>query len=205
LDEVDLNVPIVLYHRSSEKHCFVNVDSYHTGQEVARLFASRGHSRVGLIAPEISSSAIRLRKEGFLHAAKPLGIEVKEEFIVGGDFSEEGGYIASKMLLQSRELPTALFAASDQMAIGALKALRESGIRVPQDIEIIGHGDYENSRFSEPALTTVHLPIEQMASTCVHMLVALMGGHNRDTPTPFSKIFNTNFVIRDTCGDFIKN
>lgn len=199
LNQTDFKVPIVLYQRSSDKHSFVNVDNFGTGVTIARLFQSRGHTRVGLMVPGISSSAIRLRKEGFLTEAERLGMTVSEEHIVHDEFSEKGGYHAAQRLLAAPEKPTAVFISSDQMAIGALMALREHGIDVPRDMEIVGHDDYDAARFSYPPLTTVHLPVEEMAAACVNMLTDIM--RHKITP-PVSQYMETRLVVRGTCGGF---
>ncbi|MBP1995628.1 LacI family DNA-binding transcriptional regulator [Paenibacillus eucommiae] len=202
LNEANINVPIVLHLRSSDKYSSVSVDNYQTGQEVARLFASRGHKRAGLIVPELSSRAIRNRMEGFLDGAKAYGLEISAEHITGGDFTEEGGYNAADQLLLAEERPSSLFVLSDQMAIGVLAKLHERNIRVPEEIEIVGHDDSESSRFAYPSLTTVHLPVEEMAATCVQLSIDLM---NHQIVPPVAKIFTPHIVVRNSCGDFINN
>ncbi|WP_201318860.1 LacI family DNA-binding transcriptional regulator [Paenibacillus sp. EPM92] len=200
LEEVTPMVPIVLYQRSSNKYSYVNVDSYLTGEKVAELFASRGHRQVGVIVPDVSSSAIRLRMEGFLNKGRELGMEIQEQHLVFEDFSERGGYQAVQRLLDhGSALPTALFSASDQMAVGALMALNEAGKAVPQDVEIVGHDDDEITQYTVPTLTTVHLPVEQMADACFHLLAGMMQHRYQQS---VSKVFETHLVIRRSCGDF---
>lgn len=199
LNETSLNVPVVLHLRDSNKHSSISVDNYHTGTEVARLFASRGHSRSGIIVPELSSRALRKRKEGFLAAAQSLGLEVAPEHITGGDYTEEGGYQAADKLLMASERPTSLFVLSDQMAVGALARLQEAGIHVPEHMEVVGHDDSEISRFSSPPLTTIHLPIEEMAAASAQLLIDLM--YHKVTP-PIAKMFTPHFVFRRSCGEF---
>ncbi|MDQ8736448.1 LacI family DNA-binding transcriptional regulator [Paenibacillus sp. LHD-38] len=199
LEEAQLNVPIVLYQRGSDKYCSVNVDSYYTGETVARLFASNGHLTVGTIVPNVSSKAIKLRKEGFLSEALKQGLTANEEHIIYSDFSEQGGYEAIKRLYQQdQELPSALFVISDQMAVGALAALNELGKNVPGDIEVVGYDDDEVTRFTIPSLTTVHLPVEEMAAECVRLLMDLMH-HKQIEPT--SSMLDTHIVIRQSCGN----
>lgn len=198
LEQAQLNVPVVLYQRSSSRYASVNVDSYRTGEAVAELFAARGHRKVGTIVPDVSSKAIRLRKEGFLAKAAELQLEVEPEHTVFSDFSERGGYEAIQRMVQAEgQLPTALFIISDQMAVGALSALNEHGKRVPQDIEIVGYDNDEVTRFTIPTLSTVHLPVEEMAGECVRMLTDLM--HHKMSG-PSSKIFDTHIVMRRSCG-----
>ncbi|MCR8629658.1 LacI family DNA-binding transcriptional regulator [Paenibacillus radicis (ex Xue et al. 2023)] len=200
LDQANLLVPIVLYQRSSTKYSYVNVDSFKSGENVAMLFASRGHSRVGVIVPNVSSKAIRLRKEGFMAKAGELALAIAEQHLVYSDFSEEGGYEAIRILMeQEGELPSAIFVISDQMSVGALMALNEVGIRVPKDIEIVGHDDDEVTRFTIPPLTTVHLPVEKMASECVKQLTNLMQHKSNST---VSHLFETHLEIRQSCGGY---
>lgn len=198
LEQSDLNVPIVLYQRRSSKYNTVSVDSFKTGQMVAEKFAERGHRRLGLVMPDVSSQAIRLRKDGFVAKARELGMELLEHHIVYEDYSELGGYTAAKQLFATGgDLPTAIFATSDQMAVGILHALHELGIRVPEQVELIGHDNESVTRFTVPSLSTVHLPVEEMAKECVKLLADMMqhkSGHKVD------KLFETSIVVRETCG-----
>ncbi|TBL71394.1 LacI family DNA-binding transcriptional regulator [Paenibacillus thalictri] len=201
LEQANLLVPIVLYQRSSDKYTCVHVDSFVSGERIASLFASRNHREVGLIVPGVSSKAIRMRKEGFLSKTQELGLTVKEHHTLYGDFSERGGYEAIRQLLGSGgPLPTALFMLSDQMAVGALMALDEAGVAVPQQIEIVGHDDDDVTRFTIPTLTTVHLPVEKMAKECVKQLVDLM---QHKSSEPVVRKFETHIKFRKSCGGFI--
>lgn len=202
LEEVTPMVPIVLYQRSSSKYSCVNVDSYKTGERVAELFASRGHRNAGVIVPDVSSRAIRLRMEGFLNKGRELGLDIQEQHLVYEDYSERGGYQAvQRLLAPDNTLPTALFSTSDQMSVGALMALHEAGRAVPQEVEIVGHDDDEITRYTVPTLTTVHLPVEQMAQACFGLLTEMM---QHRLQQPVSQIFETHLVIRQSCGDFPK-
>ncbi|WP_159887438.1 LacI family DNA-binding transcriptional regulator [Paenibacillus puerhi] len=199
LEQTELNVPVVLYQRSSDKYASVNVDSYASGQAVAELFAARGHRRLGMLVPDVSSAAIRLRKEGFLAKVAELGLEMKPEHRLAADFSERGGYEAARRLMQQEKpLPTALFVISDQMAVGALSGLHDCGIRVPQDIEVIGHDDDEVASYTIPPLSTVHLPVEEMAGACVRMITDLI--HHKPV-VPASVMLDTHIVLRGSCGE----
>ncbi|SEO63113.1 transcriptional regulator, LacI family [Paenibacillus sp. OV219] len=199
LEAANPSIPIVLYQRSSQKYSCVNVDNFKSGQEVATLFANRGHREVGIVLPNVSSTAIRKRKEGFLTMADELGLHVRLENIIFNDFNETGGYNAFQKLMQSSILPSAVFVASDQMSVGALSALNEQGIQVPHDIEIVSHDNYEVSKFTIPPLTTMHIPLDEMATACVQILVDLM--HHQVT-APIHKNFETHLVVRETCGGF---
>lgn len=201
LESIDLNVPIVLYHRTSTKYSCVNIDNYKNGCEVASLFSNRGHRDVGIIIPNVSSAAVQLRKQGFMDKAKDLGLNIAQDHIAYGNYSELGGYNCLPKLMQSSTKPTAIFALSDQMAVGVLAALSELSIKVPDQIELVGHDDYEIAQFTIPSLTTMHLPIEELAKSCVEILVDIMS-HN--VSSPISKVFDSHLIIRKSCGGFIK-
>ncbi|MEF2245519.1 MULTISPECIES: LacI family DNA-binding transcriptional regulator [unclassified Paenibacillus] len=200
LEESNPMVPIVLYQRSSTKYSCVNVDNSYTGMEVARLFANRGHQDVGIIIPDVSSAAIRLRKEGFLAEAKELGLKVADEHIIYSEFSEKGGYNAAMQLLESSKKPSALFILSDQISVGVINALNEKSINVPEEIEIVGHDDDDFSQFTTPPLTTMHLPVEEMATASVEIMLDLIN-HHKDSP--IVQNFETKLLVRKSCGGFI--
>lgn len=201
LEEAQLQVPIVLYQRNSTKYATVNVNNYGSGEEIARLFASRGHRSVGAILPNISSKASNLRRDGYLAKAAELGLVVPEKHILYAEYSERGGYEAACRLLEEGGTPpTALFVISDQMAVGALAAFHQFGCPVPGQIEVVGHDDDEVSQFTIPALTTVHLPVEEMAGECVRLLIQLM---QHQMTEPISRRLDSHLVIRHSCGDFL--
>lgn len=197
LAEADIKVPLVLHQRDSSRYCSVNVDSYRSGRGIAELFAARGHTRIGLLVPTLSSSAVRQRMQGFLDGCAASGIPVQESLVRHGEFTEEGGYLLTKSLFRQPDKPTALFCISDQMAVGALYALHELGIRVPDEAEVVGYDDDAASRFSIPALTTVHLPVEEMAAACVRLLTDLM---SHKIEPPYAQRLETTLVIRESCG-----
>ncbi|MBD2845366.1 LacI family DNA-binding transcriptional regulator [Paenibacillus sp. IB182496] len=198
LEQADIQVPLVLYLRGSRRYSWVNVDSMRAGEAVAQLLAGRGHRRAGLLVPALSSSALEQRRAGFLAAAAQCGMDVPEHSIAAGDYSESGGYEAMLRLLDSADqAPTAVFALSDQMAVGALAALRTRGLQVPQQIELVGHDDDQVASFTEPPLTTVHLPVEEMAQQCLQQLLHVM---NHQTQAPLTRMFDSRIVVRGSCG-----
>ncbi|THF77826.1 LacI family transcriptional regulator [Cohnella fermenti] len=197
LASADISVPTVLYLRDSDKYCSVNIDHYKAGKEVAKLFAARGHRKVGAVIPTVSSHAIHSRAKGFMDGCTEYGMELPEYRIVHNQYTEEGGYLASQSMANCPERPTAIFFLSDQMAIGGLYAFNEIGISIPDDIEVVGHDNEQASRFSIPSLTTMHLPVEDMAAACFRMIVDLMD--HKLTP-PYSRQFDYHLAVRQSCG-----
>ncbi|GAE31798.1 LacI family DNA-binding transcriptional regulator [Alkalihalobacillus hemicellulosilyticus] len=195
LETNDLKVPVVLYQRYSDKYNTVNVDSFMTGVEVAKYFERKGHERVAIVTPKISSQAVRHRQEGFLDRVEKSNME--NLFVLEGNFTEEGGYeVIHKLVSSGKKMPSALFFLSDPMAMGALAACHANGIRVPEDLEIIGHDNDVQTAFTTPPLTTVHLPVEEMASACVNQLLRMM---NHQILKPEEIRFKTEIMKRSSC------
>ncbi|MDF2723249.1 MAG: LacI family transcriptional regulator [Paenibacillus sp.] len=196
LEQADIKLPLVLYHRNSAKYCSVNVDHFLSGQKVANMFAKRGHRKVGVVVPDVSSTAVRLRLKGFVETSQELGLQVEENWIKYGSFSERGGYQAALAIFSQPDRPSAAFCIGDQMAVGALYALYELNLPVPEQVEIVGHDDAAVSEFTIPPLSTVHLPVEEMAQACVRMVVDLI---SHKLTAPASQLFESTLITRKSC------
>lgn len=116
---------------------------------------ARGHVRVGMVAGEEGTFPRERRVDGYVTALAAHGIPVDEVLVRSGDFSVAGGHAAADELLRLDRLPTAIFCANDLMAMGALMRIREAGLRVPDDIAVVGFDDIPAARLVHPALTTV--------------------------------------------------
>lgn len=200
LENNKLNVPIVLYQRDSEKLNTVNVNNFKTGTEVAKLFVARSHSHVALIIPEVPSQAVNDRLEGFKYEAKKHALNLDQTNLIYNAFSEEGGYLAANQLMKAGELPTAIFCLSDEMAIGALAAFHEKDVKVPEDVEVIGHDNNFQTKFSIPALSTIHLPVEEMARDSIKLLLDIL---QYKVEGPAHSSFQPSFIFRKSCGEFL--
>jgi DNA-binding LacI/PurR family transcriptional regulator len=197
LENSGINMPIVLYQRDSHKYSSVKVNFCKTGMQVAKLFADRGHKNVGIVVPDLTSQSIDQRKEGFLKGVSQHQLRVNPKHIIVGPNTGEGGYNAVKELSRRGKLPTAVFFINDTMAAGGLAAFHEAGIRIPEDIEVMGHDNHDHSRFTIPSLSTVHLPEEEMAVTCVNTLLDLL---NNKVEGPVAITVEATQVIRQSCG-----
>ena len=118
-----------------------------------------------------------------------------EGLIEAGDFSLDSGVRAATALLERRPDLDAIFAASDQMAIGALRALRAHGRRVPEDVAVVGFEDSPSAAHTDPPLTTVHQPVEAMGREMVRLLLTRIAGN---TPQESLVILPTHLVVRDS-------
>ncbi|WP_053674139.1 LacI family DNA-binding transcriptional regulator [Streptomyces sp. NRRL B-1140] len=143
---------------------------------------SLGHRRIGLIAGPPRLLCSRARLDGYRAALEGSGLPVDASLVVPGDFRPESGFTACDTLLDLPEPPTALFAASDRMALGAIEALRRRGLRVPQDMSVVGFDDLPEVRWSAPPLTTVRRPLADMGRLAVRTVLRLTRDEQPDSP-----------------------
>jgi LacI family transcriptional regulator len=140
----------------------------------------------------------RDRLNGYRQALEAHCIPVEENLIVEGDFTEISGLSAVQQLLPLS--PNAVFVANDTMAIGALKAFRQAGLWVPQDVALVGFDDVPIASAIEPALTTVHQPIERLSAMAVEILLSVLAGTSEEKTTVHRIILPTELVVRVSCG-----
>jgi LacI family transcriptional regulator len=154
-----------------------------------------GHKRVATIAGPNNMIAGADRLQGYLLALRNRGIAANPALIVEADFTEEGGYIAMQRLVP--HAPDAVFVASDAMAVGALRALREAGLRVPEDIALAGFDDIPFAARADPPLTTVRQPIQRMGTLAAETLIDLI---SHPQPQPRRIVLPTELLIRESSG-----
>jgi len=151
----------------------VNVDFYHAGELAAQHLLSLGHRRIAIIVDEPQQTS---RLEGFRTALLKADVTLQSDMIQQGYSTLESGHAAAKKLLASSQLPTAIFATTDWMAIGALEAIREEGLRVPEDLSIIGLDDVVVGAHISPSLTTIAIPKHQLAKEATELLLRQIDG-----------------------------
>jgi DNA-binding LacI/PurR family transcriptional regulator len=169
----DRQMPFVLGGRPAHLEpddCFVDVDNAAGARQAVEYLRSLGADRVATVAGPQDMEVGRARLAGYREAAPG------PDLIEYGDFSEAGGYAAMTALLDREPRLNAVFAASDLMAGGALRALRDSGRRVPHDVALVGFEDAPVARQTEPPLTTVHQPVEEMGRRMAELLMARISG-----------------------------
>jgi LacI family transcriptional regulator len=157
---------------------------------------SLGHREIvflGADDPEYTTTSDRVG--GFLRAHKAHGIDVPPEMIIEGPFDREFGYQATRRLLSGGPRFTAIFASTDMSAGGVLIALREAGVRVPQDVSVVGYDDIPLATDVTPALTTVHIPHEDLGRTAVRLAL-----HRDRNAMNQHVVLGTHVVIRDSAG-----
>lgn len=174
---------------------YVDVDNINSAREIVAHLLRLGYRRVATITGPANMIAGADRWNGYLEALRERGIPQDPSLIVEGDFTEAGGYAAVQRLLPFK--PEAVFIASDAMAAGALRALREAGLSVPGDIAVAGFDDMPFAARTDPPLTTVRQPIQRAGSVAVETLIDLVAHPNS---LPRRIILPTELVIRGSCG-----
>ncbi|MGE5588367.1 MAG: LacI family DNA-binding transcriptional regulator [Clostridia bacterium] len=188
--------PIVILDGSidADVSCVV-VDNFNGGLQAARHLLSLGHTRTAMIAGPADLPESRERIRGYEHALEEAGLT--PNVIACEDYSEECGRAGIEAALAQSPRPSAVFCASDMMAIGAMEALEEKGLRVPDDMAVIGFDDIRDAHLVRPRLSTVHQPIAEMGSIGTGKLLRLISGEEKDYTR---LVLKTELVVRDSCG-----
>ena len=197
LEALTPSVPIVLFQRST-RHSSVNTDSEQVGRMAAQHLIDLGHRHIGLIFPDAGSQAQMLRIRGFRETLQRAELSSGMEAVAVGTNWAEGAYNAAQQLLSAAGArPTAVFASNDLLAIGAMRAIRDWGLRIPEQVAIVGCDDAEFAGYQEPPLTTVHLPIEEMAARATTILLDLI---RQRVTGPVQESFPAHLVVRRSSG-----
>ncbi|EHI99374.1 transcriptional regulator, LacI family [Clostridium sp. DL-VIII] len=179
---IDNNIPIVVINRKIE-YDVVNVytdESIGTYKGVEELI-KKGHKNIAIIEGVEDFDSTKMRRKGYLEAFKDYKINVDNELIVNGDFSVKSGYMKAKELIKRKKDFSAIFAFNDEMAAGAIKALAEEGIRVPDDISILGFDRNEIGQFIIPSITSIKRPIGEISKVAIDLLLNCINNENNIT------------------------
>jgi DNA-binding LacI/PurR family transcriptional regulator len=175
----------------------VDVDNQLAARKATQYLIDLGHTHIACIAnaPASFSSAYE-RVLGFKDALNASGIKLEKGMIRYADFDPQSGFDCMKSLLGSGKKFTAVFVASDNVAIGAKSALREAGLRIPKDMSMMGFDDIPWAQYSDPPLTTIRLPAQKLASEACLLLMELMKGSE---PEVRNLVLDTELVVRKSC------
>jgi LacI family transcriptional regulator len=188
-------LPYVLVNRFSDEGLdpFVGSDDLVGGRLATQHLLSLGHVRIGHLAGQSTVSTGVLRRRGFQAAMGDAGVPAGPELQVEAGFVEEGGMRAMERLLALDQPPTAVFAVTDMVAVGAYSVARRAGLRVPEDLAVIGYNDIPLAGRLIPGLTTVHVPIHEFGSAAARLLLdQIANGHG----TPKRVVYTPELVVR---------
>lgn len=176
---------------------YVMSDNFQIAARVVEHLYLLGYRELGFIGSAPDAEISNLRKAGYIKAIEGFGLQVHERwFVHGEDFFESSGYEAMRAMIRSGPLPRAVFAASDLLALGAIRALREEGLSVPEDVAIVGCDDIDASKYTNPTLTTVRQNKERLGLLAAHMLYDIINNQSEGA----SFVVEPVLVVRESCG-----
>lgn len=188
-------IPFVLIGRYRDKLPvnFVDIDNEKCTQTAVNYLIQTGRKRIATITGVEGTLVSRERLEAYRTTLAKAGMQVDENLIAEGGFVEEGGYAAMAKIFPHR--PDAVFATNDAMAVGAIRFLREQGVRVPEDVAVVGFDDAPFAASYKPALTTIAQPIAELGRQAVEMLVKLIEHRPEE---PINQVLPSDLIIRES-------
>lgn len=174
----------------------VHIDNVAAAKEATNYLISQGHRRIAMIYGQASSLLTKDREYGYRAAMKQARLTIEEGWVVEGELSIEGAIRATRKLLNHQHRPTAIFCANDEMAIGCLHAVKSAGLRVPDDISVMGFDDIRYAEVADPPLTTIGQPAEEIGERVMYRLCReIEDGRNGET-TP--EIVPHELIVRQS-------
>lgn len=174
----------------------VSIDNRLASQHVVDYLVKLGHRDIATITGHLRTPVGIERLDGYLTGMKANRLEVKPHFVQHGDYSGSSAKEPARRLLTHQDRPTAIFAASDEMAVTTIEVAVECGLRVPEDLSVIGFDDSPIAAFAKVPLTTVWQPLSQVGELSVEILNSLMTGKQRH---PVKRLLGTRLVERQSC------
>ena len=190
-------LPVVLAGRRSSGtgHSGVSVDNVLVGYEASRYLLEKGHRKILYMSGPAESAASRDRQRGFEDAIQGSDLEAS---VVQGDFSMESGFEEAARIASLKTAPTGVFAANDMMAIGLIMGLINLGLKVPGDIAVVGTDDIPMGALIRPALTTVHVPMYDIGTRSMQLLLRSIEGD--DVAPTESILLDCKLIVRESAG-----
>jgi LacI family transcriptional regulator len=198
LSQVSKQLPFIVVGRriaGLESHCMC-VDNYQAAYDATRYLIEAGHRYIAHVAGVQTHGDAVERRNGYVQALQDAGIAVNPKLIVEGDFRSHAGVMAVEMLLSRGQTFSAIFAANDQMAMGARLALFHRSLRVPEDVSIVGFDDQPGSAYMIPPLTTVKQPAVEMGEAAAQAMLHLLRKETFLIPTFPAKLIVRESVLR---------
>lgn len=177
----------------------VDATNWQGAYDATRYLLDLGHRRIAFIKGLGGLQSASDRLAGYKAALNDCNVIYDETLVVEGDFFTPSGYEAARQLIQQTPRPTAIFAANDLMAVGALQAIQEQGLSIPQDISLVGFDDIPQASIVHPRLTTVRQPLEQMGRVAVNLLIEQIENGNQVDLAPRRVTLATRFIERESC------
>jgi LacI family transcriptional regulator len=193
---VDLGIPVAVFYREAGELDVdsIRIDNLEGGYRATRHLIELGHKQVACIRPLSTETPSGQRVEGFKRAMDEAGLSYSSILMPQGNNRIKGGEAAARELLNSGKKFSAIFSTNDAMAIGAMRALRDAGLRIPEDVSVIGFDDIILARYSEPPLTTISQPKQEAGALAVQRIVERIELKHTDGAREF--ILETELIER---------
>ncbi|WP_100010192.1 LacI family DNA-binding transcriptional regulator [Lentibacillus sediminis] len=191
-----LKIPVVLIGQEAEDVASVTYNDYHASMEITAFLIEKGHQRIAFIGVDETDRAVGyLRKKGFFDEMAAHTLIVEENWVQRAVFDIDSGHQAmEKIITNSTEKPTAVFAVTDRLAVGAMSYLKQNGLRIPEDIAMISIGASEMSQYVDPALTTMDYQNELAGEKAAKQVLSLIA----DPSGKKNVVLDYRLIIRDS-------
>jgi LacI family transcriptional regulator len=188
--------PVILLDRTidSEYVVSIEVDNEEGSHQAAEYLIRQGHREIAYISGKTIGGVHAMRLRGYESALRKHGLDGKNRLHQFGVFDRDNGYSMTKMLIAQGNLPTAIMYANDEMAIGGINAFKENGIKVPEDVSVIGFDDIELAQYVRPSLTTIMQPKYERGALAAHLIFQMLEGKEVDNYYKFP----TKLILRDS-------
>jgi DNA-binding LacI/PurR family transcriptional regulator len=194
---VSSHMPIVFFARQDNMIYSVDIDEFGAGEKVAALFAARGHKKVGLLEANVPTRSSILRRAGYLAGCKRFGLNIDPEAIQAD--SIEGMSLAARRMAALASRPTAVLLSIGIAAPAIYEVFEETGVRIPEDIEMVAYGDTQINRILKPSLSVIDPPIEEMVVDSLRLIMDIINGQ---AVQAISMLREPSFLFRESCGGF---
>ncbi|WP_203364016.1 LacI family DNA-binding transcriptional regulator [Bacillus sp. REN10] len=203
IEEISRNSPIVLTfdYVPNQDIPSISIDNESASRKITNHLIKLGHQRIAHITGDMRRLQSQTRLSGYKQALYQNGIAVDEALIQEGGYLFEDGYAAAQKLLSFEKRPSAIYGGNDNVAIGALKAVQDAGLRVPDDIAVVGFDDVDMSRYTTPRLTTIHQPRYEIGKRAMNLLLKKIKHEKIDRP---HVILEDKLIVRESCGAEMK-
>lgn len=199
-DVLQKKIPMVVLNREIAEKSVINIlTADKKGAYAAVIYLiENGHRDIAIIEGKKGFKSTIDRKEGYLEALLERQIEIRKEYMISSNYDTESGYDCMKKLLTLPNVPTAVFCSNDDMAVGAMKAILETGLRIPEDISIVGFDNSEFCKYVTPTLTTVKKPVKEVSMLGAEKLLKILEEGNIEG----EKIYiPTELIIRQSVAN----
>lgn len=180
-----LGIPVVYIDNIPEdiEACdMVSIDNQAAAYRLTKAMLERGYREIGMITGPRTQSTGLLRHHGFVQAMNEAGVSIRKEWVLAGDFRMESGYACMKSLLGLKPAPKAMIFANNYLAYGAMTALREEGLRAPEDIAVASFDAQDDTGLITPLITSINQPVLEIGERAAEIIFSRLGGESADTP-----------------------